>query len=277
MRSIQPRDYNSSTNLKDISRFVHSFVESLTQPSAYPSINEDADSKYSISGITKITADKLLNEITMAIFETTNHELLGCFAAGVVLHHAVFRHGEWDAHSDTLLHVTIAAQVLLSLFAHELFSESVAASLQHGMLWLASATAGLFTSMLVYRVFFHRLRHFPGPFGSRISQFYMTWKCYRRGQIYEDVRALHRQYGDYVRVGPSEISIADPAAFNAIHSPTSQCERGPWYNIINPQISLQMVRNRKEHSVRRRPWDRAFSSKGKYDLGRAPLALNQKL
>lgn len=91
----------------------------------------------------------------------------------------------------------------------------------------------------------------------------MTWRSFKRGQLYEDVRSLHRRFGDYVRVGPSEISIADPAAFNAVHSATSQCERGPWYNILNPTISLQMVRDKKEHARRRRAWDKGFSSKGK--------------
>lgn len=204
---------------------------------------------------------------TMANVQVTKEELGACFAAGVFLHLAIFRRGEWDAHSFTLLEGTAAVQILMSLFAHELFSESVICSIQHTLLWASSAMAGLYTSILIYRAFFHRLRHFPGPFPARLSQLYMTWLSYRKGQIYEDVRALHRKYGDYVRVGPSEISIADPAAFNAVHSTTSQCERGPWYNILNPTISLQMVRDRKEHARRRKAWDRAFSSKGKYSAG----------
>lgn len=199
----------------------------------------------------------------MASVPVTKEELAACFAAGVFLHITVFRHGEWDAHSFTLLEAGAALQVILSLFAHEIFSEAVGASVQHGVLWAGAAVAGLLTSIVTYRAFlFHRLRRFPGPFPARLSQFYMTWLSFRRGQIYEDVRALHKKYGDFVRVGPSEISIADPAAFNAVHSATSQCERGPWYNILNPTISLQMVRDRKEHGRRRKAWDRAFSSKG---------------
>lgn len=200
----------------------------------------------------------------MANVQVTKEELGACFAAGIFLHLAIFRRGEWDAHSFTLLEVTATVQVLLSLFAHEVFSESMVCAVQHALIWASSAIAGLYTSIVLYRAFFHRLRHFPGPFAARLSQLYMTWTSYHKGQIYEDVRALHATYGDYVRVGPSEISIADPAAFNAVHSATSQCERGPWYNILNPTISLQMVRDKKEHARRRKAWDRAFSSKGKY-------------
>lgn len=204
--------------------------------------------------------------VKMSDVKVSREELAACFAAGVLLHLTVFRHGEWDAHSFTLLEVAAFVQVVLSLFAHQVFSESTIASVQHVMLWAGAAIVGIFSSMVVYRAFFHRLRHFPGPFPARLSTFYMTFRSYQRGQIYQDVQALHQEYGDYVRVGPSEISIADPAAFNAIHSATSQCERGPWYNILNPTVSLQMVRDRKEHARRRKAWDRAFNPKGKFDM-----------
>lgn len=201
---------------------------------------------------------------TMPNVNVTKEELAACFAAGVFLHLTVFRYGEWDAHSFTLLEVAAVVQIILSLFAHEVFSESTIGSIQHVTFWASAAIAGLFSSMVLYRAFFHRLHRFPGPFLARLSTFYMTYLSFKRGQIYSDVQDLHRKYGDYVRVGPSEISIADPAAFNAIHSATSQCERGPWYNILNPTISLQMVRDRKEHARRRKAWDRAFNPKGKY-------------
>lgn len=202
----------------------------------------------------------------MTSVTVTKEEVAACFAAGVFLHIAVFRHGEWDAHSLTLLQATALLLAVLSLSAHAILPESAAdaaAAVQHALLWTGAAVAGLYASITVYRATpFHRLHRFPGPAPARLSQLYMTWRSLRRGQVYEDVRALHARHGDYVRVGPSELSIADPAAFGAVHSAASQCERGPWYNILNPTISLQMVRDRKEHGRRRKAWDRAFSSKG---------------
>ncbi|KAF3769021.1 cytochrome P450 [Cryphonectria parasitica EP155] len=195
--------------------------------------------------------------------QATKEELAASFAAGVFLHLAVFRSGEWDAHSFTLLEVGAALQLVLSFFAHELFSEPAVDALQHGLYWAGAALAGLYASILVYRAFFHRLGRFPGPFTARLSTFYMTWTSFRRGQVYQDVRRLHTKYGDFVRVGPTELSIADPAAFAVVHSATSQCERGPWYNVLNPTISLQMVRDRREHAQRRKAWDRAFSNKAR--------------
>ena len=199
----------------------------------------------------------------MSNFQVTTKELAASFAVGAALQQVILRHGEWDNYSFKLIVGAATVEALLSLFVHVRFSETPVNAVQHALCWSAAAIAGIYVSMLLYRAFFHRLRAFPGPFAARLSTFYMTYLSARRGQVYEDVRALHRKHGDYVRVGPTEISIADPAAFAAIHSATSQCERGPWYNILNPTISLQMVRDRKEHARRRKAWDRAFSSKGR--------------
>lgn len=204
-------------------------------------------------------------------------EIAACFGAGVFLHLFVFRKGEWDDYSFTVLKVTATIQLLLTLFAHQVYDQSATATsaaaapslwdaFQHATLWTTSALAGLYTSLLAYRASpFHRLAPFPGPFSARLSTFHMTWQSVRRGQLYQDVRALHARYGDYVRVGPSEISLADPAAFSAVHAATSQCERGPWYDILNPTVSLQMVRDRKEHARRRKAWDRGFGAKALRD------------
>ena len=200
----------------------------------------------------------------MTNFEVTKEELVASFAAGAALQQALLRHGEWDNYSFKLIVGAATVETLLSIVVHVYFSEPPIDAFQHALCWTLAAVAGIYVSMLLYRAFFHRLRVFPGPFAARLSTFYITWLSARRRQVYEDVRALHRKYGDYVRVGPTEISIADPAAFAAIHSATSQCERGPWYNVLNPTVSLQMVRDRKEHARRRKAWDRAFSGKGRY-------------
>lgn len=198
----------------------------------------------------------------MTNFQVTKQELAASFAVGAALQQAILRHGEWDNYSFKLIVGAATVEALLSAFVHVYLSEPPVDAAQHALCWTLTAIAGIYVSMLLYRAFFHRLRSFPGPFAARLSTFYMTWLSGRRGQIYQDVRALHSKHGDYVRVGPTELSIADPAAFAAIHSATSQCERGPWYNVLNPTISLQMVRDRKEHARRRKAWDRAFSSKG---------------
>lgn len=49
-----------------------------------------------------------------------------------------------------------------------------------------------------------------------------------------------------------------------IHANRSPCTKGPWYGVLHPMYSLQLVRDKQEHSQRRKAWDRGFSSKGAF-------------
>ena len=60
--------------------------------------------------------------------------------------------------------------------------------------------ASLFTSIAIYRVFFHKLRNFPGPLGARVSKFWHVGKLLRQPN-FELLDDLHQQYGDFVRTG----------------------------------------------------------------------------
>lgn len=200
----------------------------------------------------------------MDYIPATTSQLAVSFAAGVGLHLTTFRHGEWDTDANTLLVGTAAGEALATLFIHLYFSKPLDVSMYHGLYWVLAAIVGVYTSMLVYRAFFHRLRRFPGPFTARLSTLHMTLQSAKTRQIYRYVQDLHKQFGDYVRVGPTEISITDPAAFKVIYGPISKCTKGPFYNALNPTVSLHMTRNKKEHAQRRRAWDMAFSGKGRY-------------
>jgi hypothetical protein len=70
----------------------------------------------------------------------------------------------------------------------------------------AAFNAGLAASILVYRGFFHRLRHFPGPFLAKFSRFYATFNAAQRLQANVDVQKLHGYYGDLVRVGKHSLN-----------------------------------------------------------------------
>ncbi|CAK7204871.1 hypothetical protein SEUCBS139899_007633 [Sporothrix eucalyptigena] len=128
-----------------------------------------------------------------------------------------------------------------------------------------SVLAGIYGSMLVYRAAFHRLSRFPGPFGARLSNLWITGKSIGKQDKYLVIEDLHKKYGDVVRIGPSELSIVHGAAPDAIHSNRTSCTKGPWYNILHPLESLQMIRVKEAHAVRRKTWDRGFGSKALRD------------
>lgn len=115
----------------------------------------------------------------------------------------------------------------------------------------------LWTYIGLYRVFFHPLREYPGPLGARLSKWYTVknvietrWHWHR---VQQD---LQKQYGDYVRTGPRELSIFDPEAVQALLGFQSKTSKGPFYDVM--EKSLHLNRDRPWHRQRRKIWDNAM-------------------
>lgn len=71
-----------------------------------------------------------------------------------------------------------------------------------------SFSAGLGASTALYRLFFHRLRNFPGPWGAKLSRFYTVGVIKKSGIRYHlKLEELHRKYGDFVRTGTGSIFL----------------------------------------------------------------------
>ncbi|KAL1840415.1 hypothetical protein VTJ49DRAFT_489 [Mycothermus thermophilus] len=192
---------------------------------------------------------------------------LAFLVSGIAVHVFVFRRGEWDVASPKIFvfYVTLLAGALGASYL------STISPIFHSVPFLltpadilraaVSHAAGLYGSMLVYRAWLHRLRAYPGPFLARLSNFYITVRSVRKLHLFEEVRQLHAQYGDYVRIGPSELSIADPEAVKAIYGSQSPVTKGPWYTLLEPRVPLFMARDKQEHARRRKVWDQGFTTK----------------
>jgi hypothetical protein len=89
-------------------------------------------------------------------------------------------------------------------------------------LFFAGFNIGLFASIGIYRLFFHRIRKFPGPFGMKLSRFYAAYLNAKNYQFYKELENMHDTYGDFVRTGlyslPPQRSQLEVAAdmFNVI-------------------------------------------------------------
>ena len=84
---------------------------------------------------------------------------------------------------------------------------------------LAILTAGSIVyvvTRILYNIFLHPLRHYPGP---------LTWGATRlawvvalqRGYLHQDLLDLHNKYGPVVRVAPDELSYIDSQAWKDIY------------------------------------------------------------
>lgn len=85
--------------------------------------------------------------------------------------------------------------------AHVHVGLSPAAAIVRVALLFSSFSGALFLSIIIYRVLFHRLRRFPGPFPAKITRFYNAYKASRNLQYFNQVREWNREYGDFVRTG----------------------------------------------------------------------------
>ena len=129
-------------------------------------------------------------------------ELFIAGTGGVLCHNLIFIHGEWHVQASAILMLHTATCITLTFlqaFYRDLsWLPALSASLQICGMYLA----GLFTSMSVYRLFFHRLCRFPGPVLARVSKFWHVAHCLdSKNHLLLD--RLRQQYGDFVRTGRS--------------------------------------------------------------------------
>ncbi|KAL8752706.1 MAG: hypothetical protein Q9184_005652 [Pyrenodesmia sp. 2 TL-2023] len=145
----------------------------------------------------------------------------------------------------------------------------------------ASYAFTLLASMTLYRVFFHPLRAFPGPFMAKTTKLWNVAHAAKSTnfRLMEDMR---RSYGDFVRtagrlsrhvwsrftnegylLGPNEISVFVPEAVRAFDGVGTKCSKSAWYDIMQPRVSLATTRDKGLHQERRKVWERAFTPAGR--------------
>ncbi|KAF3761067.1 cytochrome P450 [Cryphonectria parasitica EP155] len=110
------------------------------------------------------------------------------------------------------------------------------------------------------------VRSLPGPWYTAFTHLVLKYHIIAGRRIYY-VDALHARYGPIVRITPSEASIADPAAAQAIHKPGSGFTKSAWYEMLvtagRPELAARIgvfaLRDPARHAVRRKLFARPFS------------------
>jgi len=215
------------------------------------------------------------------LMNLTRVEKLGLGAlVGLAAHHGLFIHSEWhkQAPAIVLSHSLIfVSSLVVSICCGDF---EISAFLQNTALVSISYCVALFTSISVYRLIFHRLTRagFPGPIYARLTKLSHVWAC-RKSQNHLFLADLKEKYGDFVRTGnksrrlhltgrlinnpgPNEITVFHPDVFRVIDGPKSECIKAEWYDILHPYIALVTSRVKAEHQIRRRKWNRGFTTKG---------------
>ncbi|PYH73327.1 cytochrome P450 [Aspergillus vadensis CBS 113365] len=180
--------------------------------------------------------------------------------AGVFSHLTYFRRGEHQLHGTTYTQVFVVLYATAVAYLHVSWGTAWREALVTVSLHAASYLLGTFSSLLLYRLVFHPLGSFPGPWLARVSDLWLVSQMKNNNKHVKLVE-LHERYGPYVRIGPSTLSVIDPKAVNIIHGPASRCLKSGWYDHSYPNKSLQTSRDPAEHQQRRRLWSTAFGSK----------------
>ncbi|PWY66009.1 cytochrome P450 [Aspergillus heteromorphus CBS 117.55] len=179
---------------------------------------------------------------------------------GVVVSY-VARQGEIEQHLVRLLGLFGGSNLILVAYAVISGTGCVSHALAQVLLINVAFFTGLFGNIVLYRLFFHRLRHVPGPLGPRISRLYTAFSQLTHTQMHYTVQEMHQQYGDVVRTGPREISICRPSAIKAIYGPPTRCTKSPWYDQMTYDTARKgfiAIRDIKAHGQRRRVWDQGI-------------------
>ncbi|PIA88500.1 Tryprostatin B 6-hydroxylase [Cercospora beticola] len=202
--------------------------------------------------------------------------LLLAAAAGVASHVLYFRIG--DHHMYPVKYIQaffascIGAVLCLKSYHGASSNEAVYTTAALATSWLI----GLYSSLIVYRLFFHPLRKFPGPFRARFGGLWLTFNL-RKLDAYHVIDDLHKKYGKYVRIGPNTLSVIDPQIMTPAFGPGTKVIKSSWYDGSRPHDSMHTTRDKALHDRRRRVWAPAFSDKAIREYEPLVQGFNDKL
>ncbi|KAI1395669.1 cytochrome P450 [Hypoxylon fuscum] len=189
------------------------------------------------------------------------HEMLIAVSAGLFAHNAVFIHGEWHLHIPHIIFSHYFLWVCTLGFIHWADSgESLCSSVQRTSILATLYLTSLFTSMVVYRLFFHRLSRFPGPTLAAVSKFWHVYHV-RHSKNHLLMTELYKEYGSLIRTGPNEITVLHPNAIHLLDGWGNTTTKDVWYDILLPKMSVVFTRSEQHHKDGLKAWTQALSGK----------------
>ncbi|KAH8655306.1 cytochrome P450 [Xylariales sp. PMI_506] len=147
-----------------------------------------------------------------------------------------------------------------------MLTSSFVSDFDNPLLLFAFASIGLalaYTTIVKpgYNVFFHPLRKYPGPKLWAASQIPWLWTILG-GKTHREIWKLHTKYGPVVRIGPNELSYAQPEAWESImgHRKHGHVENLKDPNYISSSSHHIVGAGTQDHSRMRRLMSHGFSA-----------------
>ncbi|PWY70840.1 putative benzoate 4-monooxygenase cytochrome P450 [Aspergillus sclerotioniger CBS 115572] len=138
------------------------------------------------------------------------------------------------------------------------------------LLLLVGLGVGIFQiPKIFYRLYFHPLRHIPGPRLAAITHLYdFYYNVYHEGKLIFQIEELHKIYGPIIRIAPDEVHISDPTFYDEIYASSRRRRDKPGYYIPLtgfPQ-SLVSTTTHDHHRMRRAVVSPFFSRRSIQEL-----------
>ena len=144
-----------------------------------------------------------------------SQQLAMVVVVGVASHLLWFIHGEHHMRTPAIFKVyATVTGVVFAVYAVygpllEMFGAPKRHMIAHLIYFFSLYLAyflSLFTSIIVYRIFFHRLRRFPGPPLAKVSKLWHVFKVLHKDN-YVLLEEFRKKYGDYVRTGKQDSTM----------------------------------------------------------------------
>ncbi|TVY17733.1 Cytochrome P450 monooxygenase apf7 [Lachnellula arida] len=134
--------------------------------------------------------------------------------------------------------------------------------------FFSTSSLFLLASVALYRVYFHPLAKYPGPFFAKITDWYTVYHCVI-GDHHLQLYKLHEEYGSIVRSGPNRVSINTNTALRQIYSVNANVQKSQIYDtykhFFDVPMSMTMI-DRRKHAFKRRINVRALTDAAIKDM-----------
>ncbi|KAL1854472.1 hypothetical protein Daus18300_011393 [Diaporthe australafricana] len=128
---------------------------------------------------------------------------------------------------------------------------------------LSTLALAYLASAVVYRLYFHPLAKYPGPFWAKISSVPSFWHALRQDR-HLWLFQLQEEYGTTFRYTPNSVLTNTPNAFKAIYGPKGNVQKGLFYRVWPRNVDTVTTLNAIDHEVhgrKRRVLNHSFSDR----------------
>jgi hypothetical protein len=132
--------------------------------------------------------------------DSTKYYAAGAGAVGVLSHLLYFIRGEHHRYAHKWITRALTGIAIVAVGALRVSAYQPLPTLVLTFVLTTMYFVGLYGSMVLYRMFFHPLRKFKGPFLARASNLYHM-RMIRKSDNYLVMKKLHEEYGPIIRTG----------------------------------------------------------------------------